>query len=312
MDGGHAALDLPRVHHGPVGGPGAHHDEQVRLGQGLVGAVVAVGPDHPHVQRVVGGQEPQPHHGLDHRDGTPLRQLQQLLFGVGQPHAAAGADQRLFGAGDGLHHPLDLQVIALYAGLIAPDADLLGVVELFQGLLLYIDGDVDEHRAGPASGGDVKGLLDDAGDVVGVLDQVAVLGEGGHRASDIHLLEDIPPQQIAGYLAGDGYHGDGIHIGGGDAGDQVGGARAGGHHAHPHLPADPGIAGGHMARVLLRADQGVADLRVGLQGVHRRADGGAGIAEDMRYLFPLQTLDQGLCSCHEKITSKLHAAWAAG
>ena len=158
----------------------------------------------------------------------------------------------------------------------------------------------------------MKGLLDDAGDVVGVLDQVAVLGEGGHRASDIHLLEDIPPQQIAGYLAGDGYHGDGIHIGGGDAGDQVGGARAGGHHAHPHLPADPGIAGGHMARVLLRADQGVADLRVGLQGVHRRADGGAGIAEDMRYLFPLQTLDQGLCSCHEKITSKLHAAWAAG
>ena len=67
-----------------------------------------------------------------------------------------------------------------------------------------------------------------------------------------------------------------------------------------------------MARVLLRADQGVADLRVGLQGVHHRADGGAGIAEDMRYLFPLQTLDQGLCSCHEKITSKLHAAWAAG
>ena len=39
-----------------------------------------------------------------------------------------------------------------------------------------------------------------------------MLGEGGHRASDIHLLEDIPPQQIAGYLAGDGYHGDGIHI----------------------------------------------------------------------------------------------------
>ena len=46
-------------------------------------------------------------------------------------------------------------------------------------------------------GGDVKGLLDDPGDLVGVLHQVAVLGEGGHGAGDVHLLEDVPAQQVA-------------------------------------------------------------------------------------------------------------------
>ena len=57
VDGGHAALDLPGVHHRAVRRPSAHHNEQVGLGQSLVGAVVAVGADHPHVQRVVGGQQ---------------------------------------------------------------------------------------------------------------------------------------------------------------------------------------------------------------------------------------------------------------
>ena len=40
MDGSHPALDLVGLNNGPVGGPGAHHDKQVGLGQGLVGAVV--------------------------------------------------------------------------------------------------------------------------------------------------------------------------------------------------------------------------------------------------------------------------------
>ena len=108
VDGGHAALDLRRVDHRPVGGPGTHHDKQVGPGQSLVGAVVAVGPDHAHVQGVVRGHNGQAHHGLDHWDLIALGQLQQLLLGVGQPHAAAGADEGLLGLGDGLGHPLDL------------------------------------------------------------------------------------------------------------------------------------------------------------------------------------------------------------
>ena len=247
--------------------------------------MVAVGADHAQVQGVVGGHEGQAHHGLHHGDGVPLRQLQQFVPGVGQPHAAAGADQGLPGHGNGVGHPLDLQVVALHAGLIAPDVDLLGVGKALEGLLLDVDRHVDEHRAGAAGGGDVKGLLDDAGDVVGVFHQVAVLGEGGHRAGDVHLLEDVPAQQMAGHLAGDGHHGDGVHIGRGDAGDEVGSARAGGDHAHPHLAGHPGVARGHMPRVLLRPDQGVAYLRVGPEHIYNGADGRAGIAEDVVYLF---------------------------
>ena len=43
-------------------------------------------------------------------------------------------------------------------------------------------------------GGDVY-----AGNLVGVLHQVAVLGEGGHRAGDVHLLEDVTAQHMFGY-----------------------------------------------------------------------------------------------------------------
>ena len=133
----------------------------------------------------------------------------------------------------------------------------------------------------------MEGLPDDAGNLVGVLHQVAVLGEGGYRAGDIHLLEDVPAKEVAGHLAGNGHHGDGVHVGGGNAGNQVGGPRAGGHHAHPHLAADPGVARGHMPRVLLGPHQGVADLGGVLQGIHRRADGGPGVAEHVGHALPL-------------------------
>ena len=174
---------------------------------------------------------------------------------------------------------------------------------MLEALLLHVNGDVDEHRAGPAGGGDVEGLLDHPGDVVGVLDQIAVLGEGGHRAGDVHLLEDVPAQQIAGDLARDGHHGDGIQIGGGNAGDQVGGSRARGHHAHPRSAADTGIAGCRVSRVLFRPDQGIADLRVGLQGVHRRADRCPGISENVLHLLLQQAFDQRFRSSHASVTS---------
>ena len=97
----------------------------------------------------------------------------------------------------------------------------------------------------------MEGLLDHPGDVVGVLHQVAVLGEGRHGAGDIHLLEDIPPQQVGGDLPGNGHHGDGVHIGGGDAGGQVGGTGAAGGKAHAHLAGGSGIAVGGVGGPLL-------------------------------------------------------------
>ena len=144
----------------------------------------------------------------------------------------------------------------------------------------------------------MEGLLDDAGDVVGILDQITVLGEGGNRTGDIYLLENITAQQMAGNLTGDGHHRDGIHIGGGNAGDQIGSARAGSYHAHTNFAADAGIAGGHVAGILLGTHQSIADLRVLLQGIHCGADGRACITENMIYLLLQQAFYQCLCSVH--------------
>ncbi len=297
VDVGHPLLNLVRGDDGPVRHPGADHNEKVRLYQGLVGRIVPVGPDHAHVQRVLRRQEAEAHHRRDHRDAGILGKLPQLFLGVGQEHAAPGADHRPLGHADGRGHVGNLLVVAPDAGVIAPDADLLREDHVRHQLLLHVHGDVNEHRAGAARGGDVKRLLEDHRQLGRVLHQIAVLGKGGHRPGDVHLLEDIPPQEVGGHLARDGHQGDGVHIGRGHAGDEVRGPRAGGDDAHPRLPRHPGVAGGHVPGVLLRADQGVVQVGVLPQGVGNGADGGPGVAEDPLHALPGQALHQNLRAC---------------
>ena len=298
MDVGHAPLDLVRGHDGPVRHTGADHDQQVRLHQGLVGRGVPVGPDHAHVQGVLRGQEAQAHHGGHHGDARGLGEGPELLLRVGQEHAAPGADHRSLGQADGHGHVGDLLVVAPDAGVIAPDADLLGELHVRHQLLLHVYGDVDEHRPRPPRGGDVERLLEDHRQLRRVLHQVAVLGEGGHRPGDVHLLEDVPSQEVGGHLPRHGHQGDGVHIGRGHAGDQVRGPRPGGDDADPRLPCHPGVAGGHVSRVLLGAHEGVVDVGVLPQSVGDGADGGPGVAEDPLHALPGQALHQDLRACH--------------
>ena len=297
VDVRHAFLNLIRGDDGPVRHPGADHDEEVRLHQGLVGRGVPVGSDHAHVQGVLRGQEGEAHHGSHHRDARGPGEGPQLLLCVGQEHAAPGADHRALGQPDGRSHVGDLLVIAPDAGIVAPDADLLREGRVWHQLLLHIHGDVNEHRAGAARGGDVKRLLEDHRQLGRVLHQVAVLGKGRHRPGDVHLLEDVPPQELGGHLPRDGHQGDGVHISGCHPGDEVRGPRAGGDDAHPGLPRHPGVAGGHVPGVLLRADQGIIDVRALPQGVGNGADGGPGVAEDPLHALPGQALHQNLRTC---------------
>src|SRR5690606_27629013 len=107
--------------------------------------------------------------------------------------------------GDGLGGPLELSLgpgrepgavvqgrrqAALFAGRRAGGAVSPGAGELRQGDVL---GNVDEHRSGPAGGGDGERFVDDAGQVPGVLDQVVVLGDGPGDADDVRLLEGVGP-----------------------------------------------------------------------------------------------------------------------
>ena len=64
-------------------------------------------------------------------------------------------------------------------------------------LLERVLGDVDVDGAGPAGAGDVERLGDDARQLVGVADQVVVLGHRQRDAVDVDLLEGVLADQRA-------------------------------------------------------------------------------------------------------------------
>ena len=183
--------------------------------------------------------------------------------------------------------------MALGARLVSDDIRLFRIGKLLNGSKLDVDRDIDEHRTRPAGGGDVEGLLEDAGEVARILDQIAAFCEGLARAGDVRLLEDVAPQQVASHLAGDGHQRNGIHIGGGESRDEVGrpGTRSG--HADAHPAGSAGVAARGVAGVLFFPHQDVAQ-RGGVQRVVEGADGRARIAEYDRYALLLQAFHHDL------------------
>ena len=78
-----------------VGKTCARGNEQVAFLRRAVGRISAVHPDHAQVERVVGREAAQPHHGGGNRDIHALRQLQQLRRRARGDDAAADIEQRL-------------------------------------------------------------------------------------------------------------------------------------------------------------------------------------------------------------------------
>src|SRR5699024_1604244 len=102
---------------------------------------------------------------------------------------------------------------------------------------LHVLRDVDQHRTGPAGRSDVERLCHCLGDVVDVLDQVVVLGDGGGDAVDVRLLEGVGADEAAGHVACNGNDRRRVHLGGRESGYQVGGTRATGGEADARLAA---------------------------------------------------------------------------
>ncbi len=158
------------------------------------------------------------------------------------------------------------------------EGGVLGARLLLEGVL----GDVDVDRPGAAGAGEVERLGDDVRDVVGVPDQVVVLGHRQRDAGDVDLLERVLADQRAGDVAGDRDHRDRVQLGRGDRGDEVRRARAAGAHAHADPAARPGVAVGRVAAALLVADEDVPDLGVVAEDVVDREDDAARVAEQRR------------------------------
>ena len=133
---------------------------------------------------------------------------------------------------------------------------------------------------GPAGPRDVERLGDDARQVVGVADQVVVLGHRQRDAVDVDLLERVLADERGRHVAGDRDHRHRIEQGRPDPGDEVRGARTGRAHAHPDAAGDAGVAVGGVGAALLVADEDVAQLRVVAEDVVQRQDHAARVAEE--------------------------------
>ena len=160
--------------------------------------------------------------------------------------------------------------MALEAGLVAADVHLFRIGELDLGPL-DVHRHVNQHRPLTACSGDVKGFLENAGELPGVFYQIAVLDKGLAGAGDVGLLEHVPAQEAAFHLAGDDHQGNRVHVGGGDAGDQVERAGAGGGDADRRTAGQAGVARGRVGGVLLLPHEDVPDPCAG-QRIVKGAD----------------------------------------
>ena len=281
----------------PVVEAGAQGDDQVALLQAGDRRDRAVHARHPEVQRVAVGQRAAGHQRGDDGDLAQLDEAPQLLARAGPDDAAADVEDRALGLGDQPGGLADLLAVRAGDRVVAGQVDARRPGEpgaRLQGVL----GDVDEHRAGAAGGGDVERLGDDPRDLVGVGHEVVVLGDRHRDAADVGLLEGVGADGGRVHLTGDGDDRHRVHVGVGERGDQVGRARARGGHADADPAGRGGVALGRVAGALLVADQDVAHLDRVEQRVVGRQDRAAGDAEDGVDVHRLEREHQALRAGH--------------
>ena len=190
---------------------------------------------------------------------------------LGPDDAAADVQHRALGLGDQPGRLAHLLGVRLGHRAVAGQRDRRRVLERRHRLQRVL-GDVDEDRAGPPGRGDVEGLGDGARDLVGIGDEVVVLGDRHRDAADVGLLERVGADRRARHLAGDRDDRHRVHRRVGERRDEVGRARATGGHAdtdpagrgrvplrpHGRRPArgGPGCAGSGSSRAAGRTPAG--------------------------------------------------------
>ena len=226
---------------------------------------------------------------------------------AGIHHAAAGVEDRALGFGDQVDRSANGRRIALGARVIGLVLDMLGA-GIGAGRELDVLGDIDEHRSGPAVGGNVEGLVDDAREIVHVADQPVVLGRRPRDADRVAFLEGVVADEMGGHLTGQTDDRDRVHQRVGERRHHVGRARAGGDQRDADAAGRAGIAFGGMAGALLMAHQDVLDGVLLHQLVIDREHRAAGIAENMLDALVDQRLDDDLRTCHLPVHLSLHSA----
>ena len=194
---------------------GADGDQAIALLHGVVGERAAVHAQHVErlgIHLVESAQAQQ--RGGD-GDIAGLGHLPQRLVGAGQDHATADVEHGLLSAVDHLGRILHLLGMAGVAvqGLALDQVLARGIVHLFRADgRRHVLGQVDQHRARPAAGGDQEGLVDDARQLAHILDEIIPLGARPGDAGHIGFLEGIIADDLGGDLAGETDQRDRVHL----------------------------------------------------------------------------------------------------
>ena len=265
----------------------ADGDQQIALGNGVVGVRRAVHSEHPQRQGVGFRERAQAlQRGRDRRVGH-FGQRPNFLMRSRINRAAADIQQGPLGFADQLRRTLDLTRVAFHGRLEAGDGHFFDrrVVKLSAEDVL---GNVYQHRSGPSRPGDMERFGNDAGQLFHVFDQPVVLGDRHGDAGDVGFLERIGADEICLDLARDGDNRHRVHHGVGNGRDQVRRARSRSRKADADFAGGERIAFGHMARTLLVAHQNMLDVRELVERVIQRDDGPAGITKDRINAFALE------------------------
>lgn len=203
----------------------ADADEQVALGGAHIGPVGTVHADHAQGERIGSGKSTQSHEGHGHRNLGATRQAGQIFRAVGENHAATGKDDRPLGRLDQLHHLVKLLGIGLIGRVVGLEPYLLVRFEGGDGLLDIL-GDIHQNRPRTTGTGNVKGFLENPGQLLHRRDEIIVFGAGPGDPDDVHFLEGVVADQVRRDLTADDHQGNRVHVGRGDARDGIGGPGA--------------------------------------------------------------------------------------
>ena len=171
-------------------------------------------------------------------------------------------------------------------------------------------GHVNQHRARPTGRGDVIGLADDPGQVVGLLHQEIVFHHRHRDAENIRLLERVLAEHPGYLLPANHHHRHAVHLRCHEAGHGVAGSRPRGHQHGGGPTGRAGVAIGHVHRTLLVPNQDELEILLDrLERIKDRQRGTTRVTENVFNAKTIQSPDEGLCSIHLRC---FHENWLSG
>ncbi len=145
---------------------------------------------------------------------------------------------------------------------------------------LDVLGQVDDHGSGTARACDIERFVDDSTEVIGVADEIIVLGTRSRDADGVRLLKRIIADQMGRDLTGQTNDRYRVHHRIGQSGHGVGRAGTRGHQQHADLAGGTRIAFGGVNCAGFVANQNVPQLVLTEYDVVDRQHGAAGVAEN--------------------------------